>query len=116
MVQWKRLFDGSENYMRFYRNLYTGPKLQKNKAKVMWKLKTGRPQPLVYVIALARNNDLFEIYHSAVLKQKYFRKKENAPYILGIASGYDEALDLITQMLMEVYAATGGYDVKTYYN
>jgi hypothetical protein len=50
-----------------------------------------------------------------MLKQKYFRKKENAPYILGVASGYKEAVELITQMITEVYTATGGYDVKTYY-
>jgi hypothetical protein len=102
--------------MRFYRKLYTSHELRRKKATVVWKLKTGRPQPLVYVIALARNNDLFEIYHSAMLKQKYFRKKENAPYILGVALGYDGAVELITQMITEVYAATGGYDVKTYYN
>jgi hypothetical protein len=107
---------GAVIYMRFYKKLYTCPKLRKSKAKVVWKLKTGRPQPLVYVIALAKNDDLFEIYHSALLKQKYFRKKENAPYILGVALGYNEAVDLITEMIMEVYNATGGYDVKTYYN
>jgi hypothetical protein len=102
--------------MRFYKNLYTGSKLQDSKTKVIWKLKTGRPQPFVYVITLAGNSDLFEIYHSAMLKQKYYRKKENAPYILGIASGYSEAVDLIIRMITEVYNATGGYDVKTYYN
>jgi hypothetical protein len=106
---------GAVRCMYFYKRLYTGPKLQKIKAKVIWKLKTGRPQPTVFVIALAKNNDLFEIYHSGILKQKYYRKKENAPYILGIASGYKEAVDLVINMLTEVYTATGGYDVKTYY-
>jgi hypothetical protein len=101
--------------MHFYKRLYTGPKLQKRKAKVLWKLRTGRPQPEVFVIALAKNNDLFEIYHSGILKQKYYRKKENAPYIMGIASGYSEAVDLVIEMITEVYTATGGYDVKTYY-
>jgi hypothetical protein len=106
---------GAVRRMYFYKRLYTGPKLQKIKAKVIWKLKTGRPQPTVFVIALAKNNDLFEIYHSGILKQKYYRKKENAPYILGIASGYKEAVDIVINMLTEVYTATGGYDVKTYY-
>jgi hypothetical protein len=101
--------------MYFYKNLYTSPNLQNKKAKVIWKLRTGRPQPTVFVIALAKNNDLFEIYHSAMLKQKYYRKKENSLYILGIASGYSESVDLVTKMIMDVYEDTGGYDVKNYF-
>lgn len=67
--------------MRFSRKLYISPSLDKKCGKVKWKLRTGRPQPAIYVIALARNNDLLEIYHSAMLRQKYY-KKRRMPHIL----------------------------------
>lgn len=81
----------------------------------MWKLRTGRPQPTIYIIALAKNNDLLEIYHSGMLKQKYYKKKENALRIVGIASGYGGAVDLVMNMIEDVFRATGGYDVKSFF-
>ena len=81
----------------------------------MWKLRTGRPQPAVYIIALAKNNDLLEIYHSGMLKQRYYRKKENAPYIVGIATGYCGAVDLVMDIIQDVFNETGAYDVKSYF-
>jgi hypothetical protein len=101
--------------MEFSKCLYVSPLLANKKKKVMWKLRTGRPQPTVFVIALSKNNDLFEIYHSAMLKQKYYKKKANAPYIVGIAAGYYGAVDLVIEMLKDVLMVTGGYDVKAYF-
>lgn len=101
--------------MRFYKKLYLSPSLVEKRRKVLWKLRTGRPQPSVYIIALAKNRDLFEIYHSGMLKQNYYRKKANAPYIIGIAKGYDGAVELVMDMLRDVIRATGGCDVKTFF-
>lgn len=101
--------------MRFFSKLYISPSLGKNRRKIIWKLRTGRPQPFIYIIALAKNDDLLEIYHSGMLKQKYFKKKENAPYIVGIASGYSEAVERVMDILQDVYETTGTYDVKTYF-
>lgn len=101
--------------MRFYKKIYMSPSLAKKRKKVLWKLRTGRPQPTVYIITLASNNDLFEIYHSGMLKQKYYRKKENAPYIIGIAEGYYGAVDLVTDMIQDVFTATGCYNVKAFF-
>ena len=71
--------------------------------------------PFVYIIALANNDDLLEIYHSGMLKQKYYKKKKNVPYIVGIASGYGEAVELVISILEDVLHATGGYDVKSFF-
>lgn len=102
--------------MRFSKKLYISPSLDKKRRKVIWKLRTGRPQPFVYIIALAKNQDLLEIYHSGILKQKYYRKKANAPYIVGIATGYSGAVDLVIDIIQDVYRDTGTYDVKSYLN
>lgn len=101
--------------MRFRNKLYISPSLDKKCGKVKWKLRTGRPQPTIYIIALARNSDLLEIYHSGLLKQKYYKKKQNAPYIVGIATGYGGAVDLVIEIIEDVLRETGGYDVKAFF-
>lgn len=101
--------------VHFSRKIYVSPSLDKKCGKVKWKLRTGRPQPFVYIIALAKNNDLLEIYHSAMLRQGYYRKKENAPCIVGIAAGYDGAVDLVTDILQDVWRETGTCDVKAFF-
>lgn len=101
--------------MRFCKRLYISPSIKDKQRKIMWKLRTGRPQPMIYVISLAKNDDLLEIYHSGMLKQKYYRKKENMPYIIGLASGYGQAVSLVTDILEDVFQMTGGYDVKRFF-
>lgn len=98
--------------MRFCKGMYVDKSLEAKQKKVIWKLRTGRPQPRVYVIALAKNNDMLEIYHSSMLKQGYYKKKEHSPCIVGLASGYDSAVGLVTSMIEDTYRNTGGYDVK----
>lgn len=101
--------------MRFCKRLYLSPSIKDKRQQIIWKLKTGRPQPTIYLIALAGNDDLFEIYHSGIFKQRYFKKKENAPYIVGIARGYAGAVDLVSEMLTDVWRETNSYDVKNYF-
>lgn len=101
--------------MRFYRGLYMSPSIEKKRNRVIWKLRTGRPQPMIFVIALAKNNDLLEIYHSGMLKQAYYKKKNNAPYIVGLAVGYWNAIALVADIFEDVYRITGGYDVKSFF-
>ncbi len=101
--------------MRFYKELYMSPSIRDKRRQIIWKLRTGRPQPTIYVITLAKNSDLFEIYHSAMLKQRYFRRKENSPYIVGVAGGYHSAVELVIDMLTDVWKATDGYDIKAFF-
>lgn len=101
--------------MRFSRKLYISPSLDKKCGTIKWKLRTGRPQPTIYIIALAKNSDLLEIYHSGILRQKYYKKKQNAPYIVGIATGYGGAVDLVIDIIQDVLRETGAYDVKAYF-
>lgn len=102
--------------MRFCRKMYTSPSIKDKRKKIIWKLRTGRPQPVIYVIALAKSSDLLEIYHSGMLKQKYYRKRENSPYIVGLAAGYSQAVELVADILGDVLKMTGGYDVKAFFS
>ncbi len=101
--------------MHFSKKLYMSQAIKKNSLKIKWKLKTGRPQPTIYVIALAKNNDLLEIYHSAILKQNYYKQKDNVPFIVGIANSYNSAVELVINIIEDAWADTESYDIKKYF-
>lgn len=83
--------------MHFYKALYLSTSLEKKKRQLKWKLKRGKILPGIYVIALTNNGDLLEIYQSVQLKQRFYKK--NPPYIIGIADGYNGAVELVQKIL-----------------
>lgn len=99
-------------YMRFHRELYVDNSIR-NVRKVKWKLKHHDGQLRIFVIALSPGRDELEIYHCALLQQKYYKKYP--PYIVGIAGGYDNAVELLQQMVADIYRKTGGYALKEYF-
>lgn len=102
--------------MYFYKNLYVGSSIR-DPEMVMKNLRTGRGQFTVYVIALSPSKpgigaNQLEILHCVNLKQPYY--KEYPPYIVGIASGRMEAIELVRDMVQEAYDHTGSADVRAY--
>lgn len=98
--------------MHFYKRLYMTESLKKKKRQIVWKLKTKKFMPSVYVIALSEGEDLLEIYHSALLKQPYY--KNSQPFIVGIAKNYGEAVELIQEILTDVKHKNGNYNVREF--
>ena len=67
----------------------------------------------VYVITLSSNEEnLLDIIPSRELLQRHYPKK--GLYVVGLAGGYHEALELAGQIVSEVYFRTGGFDVRSY--
>ena len=98
--------------MRFHNELYLGDSIR-NAGIVKWKLKHHSGQLRIFVIALSSGSDQLEIYHCAFLQQRYYKK--HPPYIVGIAGGYEEALELVRRMTSDVYTRTGGCGLKEYF-
>lgn len=99
--------------MRFYRHLYCSDSLKKRKRKIIWKIRHNAGQISVYVITMSdQEEEQLEIFHSGQLLQKYYRT--HPPYIIGIADGYQGALELTRGIAEEVYRKTGGLDIKSY--
>ena len=80
--------------------------------KIKWKLLTGRGQLGIYLISLSCTSDQLDIFHCALLKQKYFDKK--ALQVVGIAEGREEAIFLVQQMLQDTMDAGMEADIKGY--
>lgn len=97
--------------MEFYRELYVSDKIE-HPGIVRWKLRHHAGQPLVYVISLPEDSERPEILHSVYLQEKYYR--QNCPLIIGIASGRDDADELLGKILQETLEKTGTINVRDY--
>ena len=102
--------------MYFYKDLYVGSSIR-DPEKVKKNLRIGKGQFTIYVIALSPSKreigaNQLEILHCVNLQQPYY--KEYPPYIIGIASGRIEAIELVRSMVQEAYDHTGSGDVRAY--
>ena len=99
--------------MKWYSQLYVGEKAKKKKNTIIRKLKINAGMRNVYVITRASNSaDLFDIISTVYLKQRTVRR--NLPTIIGIAIGYEEALELVIAIIQETYRETGDVKVHQY--
>mgnify|MGYP006878186314 FL=1 len=97
--------------MKWYNNLYVGKKALKKKHKIIMRAIRRKPQIGIYMITLPVNDaNSLEIYPSYVLLQKYYRKKKLM--VVGISQGYDEALEVMQDILMDCYNETGQFLVR----
>ena len=96
--------------MRYYKHLYLTEGLEKKKEKIIRKLEAGKLQPSVHVITLAiSEKNQLEIYPTLQFKQPAFPEQ-----VVGITKGYEEAVELVEQIVQEVYEQTGGCDIRSY--
>lgn len=99
--------------MIWYEDLYVGESIVHKTNQIKWKICHNAGQIHIYVIALASNpKDLLDIIPSRELLQKGYPKKEL--YIVGLAKGYDEALEVAVSIVDEVYRETGTFAVRSY--
>lgn len=100
--------------MIWYENLYIGESIPKKKAKIRRiKRKVSRHAFLcnIFIIVLCRyGTNLLEIIPARELCQKAYPKQ--GLYIVGIAKGYEEALETAARIVIDVYKKTGGFELK----
>ena len=77
--------------MKFYRHLYVSESIR-NPEKVKWKLRVNAGQFSIYIIALAKSDDQLDIFHCALLQQKFYDKEDL--FIVGLAASYTEAVEM----------------------
>lgn len=61
--------------------------------------------------AISEKNQL-EIYPTLQFKQPAFPEQDL--FVVGITKGYEEAVELVEQIVQEVYEQTGGCDIRSY--
>ena len=99
--------------MKWYEDLYAGESIRHKIAKVKWKIRHNAGQIDIYVITLASNpQNLLDIIPAQELMQKAYPKQ--GLFVIGLAHGYNEALEVVTQIIDEVYRQTGGFAIASY--
>ncbi|MBU5481940.1 hypothetical protein [Blautia sp. MSJ-19] len=99
--------------LKWHKKYYKGNGIQ-HASRIRLKLALGKPVPGVYLITLSDNpHNLLEILPAMTLIQETAARM--CPEIVGIASGKDEALELVTLMIQTIYEETGDFKVKEYW-
>lgn len=94
--------------------LYIGKQLSRKSEKIKRKLSGGRFVPDVYLIAQPSNDkNLFDIFPSKELLFPYYRRREIV--VCGLAKTKEEAMELVTDMIEEMYRETGKLCSKEYF-
>lgn len=100
--------------MRYYKDLYVSERLQKKKDKIIGKLENGKVQFQIYLIVLAANRqNHLEFFDAVLMQQHWFGKKDDLT-IVGLADGYGEAVQIVTEIVNDVLKETGGTDIRGY--
>ena len=99
--------------MKYYYALYMDEYAKKRQADIIKKIKNDKRQMNIYLITLTKNKkNHMEIFHSVLLMQKAVAKEDL--FVVGMANGYFEALELVEKIAQEVYDETGGADIRNY--
>lgn len=99
--------------MRYYHNLYLNEELLDKKEEILYKLEHGKFQWNQYVLVLSQQKqNQLEFYNASMLLQRYFRKQN--PMIVGLANGFEGALQLVEEITQEVYDDTKGADIRAW--
>ena len=104
--------------MRYYKHLYLTEGLEKKKEKIIyvgvvstWVCVTNLFPWFLFQKTVSERNQL-EIYPTIQFKQPAFPEQEL--FVVGITKGYDEAVELVEQIVQEVYDQTGTCDIRSY--
>lgn len=91
--------------------MYTDDKCKNELDKIKQKLEQEKISVGIYCIALPSNDkNILDIININELLFKHYKKSKI--YILGLAFGRDSAINLVQDIIMEVYKNTGNFDMK----
>lgn len=100
--------------MRLAVNLYTTEKTKRALPRIRHRLRTRRPQPEIWLITIASNeNNLLDLFQAVYYIQPMFQKMN--PDIVGIADSEDAAKEMFVKIIEDVLRKQGNFDVRTYF-
>ncbi|MFI3207669.1 MAG: hypothetical protein R3Y40_00905 [Eubacteriales bacterium] len=101
--------------MRFYEELFLSENMKDSKEEVIKKITSGETLYHTYLIVMPRipTANQLESMHCEMFKELY---SNSIDYIIvGVAQGYQGALELIEFIAKMVYNETGTADIRSYF-
>ena len=103
-----------ENDMDWYQEFYAGESIAGKKEKVKQKILRNAGMVNIYVITLSSNpENLLDIIPSWELMQNCYPKSELL--VVGVDRGYENAIELASVIIMDVYQETGTFQIRDYF-
>lgn len=110
LLRWKESSEGS--MVKWISNFYRGTGVEKPE-ELKAKINAGAFLPGVYLLTLSDNpQNIMEILPAALLRQK--SSVYLCPLVIGVAYGKEEAMELVCDIVKEVYQKTGSFCVEEY--
>ena len=99
--------------MKQYHALYISDSIREKRLQILKKIKYNKFQRDKFLIVLTKNEkNHLEFFDAMMLLQKTIVKEDL--FLVGLADGYSGALELVQKITEEVYAETGGVDIRGY--
>ncbi len=99
--------------MRYYKYLYVGESVKKKKSKIISRLEKGKFQLDIHLLVLpGTENNQLEIINPNLFLQKNYPVTEC--FVVGIVKGFEEALEILEEIVQDVYNETRGADIRSY--
>lgn len=97
----------------WYKKLYVGKNAKERERRIRRQISRGTAAPGIYLVTFSSNGqDQLDIIEARYLTRK--RIRESLPEIVGIALGYQEALEIVAQIAKESYDSTGDCNLRSY--
>lgn len=99
--------------MRYYKQLYVGEGVKKKKEKIISKLERKKFQLDICLLVFPdTGKNQLEIIDPNLFLQKNYPQRDY--FVVGIAKGFDEALEVLEEIVKNVYNETRGADIRSY--
>lgn len=101
--------------LSFRKDPFVGESVKEKYHKIRARIQDGKrvKKGITLIVYAINGKDLFDLLPAKEMKFP-LRKKQDI-YVLGIAGSREEAIELVQEMVMEVYGKTGGFDVREYF-
>lgn len=96
--------------MRWYENLYVSEKASCEKLKSFGAMKKTFSFNAYMITLPANDNNLLEILSARELSCPYYEET----LVIGIAVGKRDAIELVRDIIWDVYSHTGGFKIRDY--
>ena len=99
----------------WYDNMYYGQSVSGHKFRTKIKVSAGREGFNTYLLTIPEGDcNMLDIIHSTELKQPVY--DGHTKYVVGIASGKDEAINLVKNIIEDCYKAIGKIDLREFFD
>ena len=99
--------------MRIRKQLYVSESLEGKEKKMLRRIRRGKYSLNLYVLTVPEEGgEQLEFYDSLMLMQPCFRKQDSL--IVGLAMGYEEAVQIVVRITEEVLEKTGDVNIRKY--